>query len=84
MVTTHVSVEKVVDSILTCATGELTLVAVDGLAASGKTRLTDELARRKLKLQAIRLDELQRPTPSQAWEQWTDEECSRFSLTPII
>ncbi len=71
------SVDKIVASILGCVTGELTLVAVDGLAASGKTRLTDELARRNPTWQVIRLDELQRPTPNQAWGHWTDEECSR-------
>jgi len=71
------NVDKIVASILGCVTGELTLVAVDGLAASGKTRLTDELARRNPTWQLIRLDELQCPTPSQAWAHWTDEECSR-------
>lgn len=71
------SVNKIVASILGCVADELTLVAVDGLAASGKSRLTDELARRNPTWQVLRLDELQRPTPSQAWEHWTDEECSR-------
>ena len=71
------SVDKIAATILECVTGELTLVAVDGLAASGKTLLTDELARRNPKWQVIRLDELQRPTPSQEWTQWTDKECAR-------
>lgn len=71
------SVDKIVASILEGVTGELTLVAVDGLTASGKTCLTDEFARRNPTWQVIRLDELQRPTPSQAWQHWTDEECSR-------
>lgn len=71
------SANKIESSILGCVTDELTLVAIDGLAASGKSYLTDELVRRNPKWQVIRLDELQLPTPDQAWERWTDEECSQ-------
>ncbi len=71
------SANKIEASILGCLTDELTLVAIDGLAASGKSYLTDELVRRNPKWQVIRLDELQLPTPSQEWECWTDEECSQ-------
>lgn len=74
------SVDKIEASILGCVTGELTLVAIDGLAASGKTHLTDELMRRNPAWQVIRLDELQRPTPSREWEDWTDEECSEYLI----
>jgi len=71
------SVNKIEASILGCVTDELTLVVIDGLAASGKSYLMDELVRRNPKWQVIHLDELQLPTPGQEWEHWTDEECSR-------
>lgn len=72
------SVNKIVAAILGCVTDELTIVAIDGLNASGKTHLTDELLRRNPMWQVIRLDELQLPTASQEWEHWTDQECSEY------